>query len=56
MCGELIGPYILSPRFNAVPYLNYLREVLLHLLDNIPLEIRSNLWYTCDGAPCHSVI
>lgn len=52
--GErLIGPIMLPPRLTGTVYLNFLRYTLPELLDELPLDIRRNLWFQHDGAPAH---
>lgn len=51
--GQLIGPFELPDRLNGDSYLNFLREDLNGLLDNVDLATRRNLIIQIDGAPCH---
>jgi hypothetical protein len=37
-----------------IGYLNFLNNVLFQLLEELPLEIRANMWYLYDGASCHN--
>lgn len=56
MVGEfLLGPYILPPRVNGRIYLTFLEEQLPEYLDDLPLGLRSRLWFQHDGAPIHFV-
>jgi len=50
---HLIGPYMMPDRLNAHAYLVFLSEVLPELLEEVPLEVRQNMWYHHDGAPAH---
>lgn len=34
-------------------YLNFLRETLNEILEDVRLNIRQNMWYQHDGAPAH---
>lgn len=52
--GRLIGPHVLPPRLNGVRYLHFLENVLVDLLDDIPLDVRQNVWFLHDGAPPHN--
>lgn len=52
----LIGPYQLPQRLNGEQYLQFLENDLLYLLDDIPLNIRHNMWYMQDGAPAHFAV
>lgn len=49
----LIGPFILPRRLNGESYLDFLQNNLPLLLEDLPLEIRRNLWFMHDGAPPH---
>lgn len=37
-------------------YLIFLQEVLRDFLEDVPLDIRENMWYQHDGAPAHFAI
>lgn len=52
--GQLIGPYIMPNRLNGEEYLHFLNNVLFQLVEDVPLDIRANMWYLHDGAPCHN--
>lgn len=49
----LLGPVFLPPRLNGQYYRQFLDEELEALLDEVPLQIRQNLWFMQDGAPAH---
>lgn len=49
----LIGPFELPQRLNGDDYLHFLEHELFNLLDDIPLNIRQNMWFMQDGAPPH---
>lgn len=51
---HIIGPFRLPNRLTSVEYLNFLENDLPSLLEEVPLEIRRNMWYLHDGAPPHS--
>lgn len=51
----LLGPYILPPRLNGQTYLTFLQQQLPEFLDDLPLALRSRLWFQHDGAPSHFV-
>lgn len=56
-CGiigrHLVGPYFYDHILNANSYLHFLQEVFPPLLENIPLQLRSHMWFQHDGAPPH---
>jgi hypothetical protein len=49
----LLGPVFLPPNLNGESFLLFLRNTLPDLLDDVPLEIRRNIWFQMDGAPPH---
>ena len=56
--GGIIGEYIIGPYFferslNGPRFLDFLRNELPGLLENITLNIRRNMWLQLDGAPAH---
>lgn len=51
--NNLVGPVELPGRLNGENYLNFLRNVLPNLLEEVPLNIRRNLWFMHDGCPAH---
>lgn len=50
---RLVGPFILPQRLNGDNYANFLSQHLPELLENIPLNIRREMWFQHDGAPPH---
>lgn len=50
---SLIGPIFLPNRLNGQHYLYFLQNVLPIHMEDIPLDIRDNMWFMHDGAPCH---
>lgn len=56
-CGivgnKIIGPFIFDGRLNGATYLEFLRNQLPILLEDVPLETRRNLWFQQDGCPAH---
>ena len=40
----------------AVAYLDFLNNDLGPLLENVPLNVRRDLWYLHDGAPAHYAV
>ena len=59
-CGilndQIIGPYFFRENLTAERYHNFLNNVISEVLDNMPLNIRRNLWYQLDGAPIHQTV
>lgn len=43
----------LPPRLNGINYLNFLREELPTLFEDVPLQLRQKMWFMHDGAPPH---
>lgn len=56
-CGlindKLVGPYILDGALNGVTYLQFLQDTLPELLEDIPIQTRTTMFYQHDGAPPH---
>jgi hypothetical protein len=50
---RLIGPYVIEDRIGCAHYLNFLQETLHILMDDLPLNVRQDMWYHFDGAPAH---
>lgn len=50
---RVIGPYVLPNRLNSPTYVSFIRDILPELLEDVPLEIRDNIWFQHDGAPPH---
>lgn len=50
---QLIGPFQLPDRLDGEEYLNFLRNNLNPLLEEIDLETRRDMFFQHDGAPCH---
>lgn len=56
--GGIVGSYVIGPHFfegrvNGDIYLDFLRNGLSDLLENVPLATRHRLWLQHDGAPPH---
>jgi hypothetical protein len=52
--NRLIGPHVLPPHLNGEGYLNFLQNEQSDPLDDVPLQVRRDMWYLHDGAPAHS--
>jgi len=53
VADQLIGPFVLPPRLNGDVYLDFLRNTLPGLLEEVPLNIRQQMIFQHDGAPAH---
>jgi hypothetical protein len=51
--GELIGPFELPTRLDGGTYKNFLENDLPMLLLDVNLQLRRNVVFQNDGAPCH---
>ena len=51
---QLIGPFILEGRLTGETCLRFLQEELLQLLEYVPLDKRSRMYFQHDGASPHS--
>lgn len=51
--GHLVGPFFYEGILNSASYLQFLSEQLPLLLEDIPLQLRTNMWFQHDGAPPH---
>ena len=51
---QLIGPFILEGRLTGEAYLRFLQVELARLLEDVPLDKRSRIYFQHDGAPPHS--
>ena len=51
--NRLIGPFFLSDRLNGEYFLHFLQEELPILLEDLPLNVRQQLWFQLDGCPAH---
>lgn len=51
--GRIIGPYFLPPRLDGARFLEFLNEGLFDLIEDLPINVRQNLWFQMDGSPAH---
>lgn len=51
--GTLIGPFELPSRLNGAQYLEFLKNNLDPLLEEVDLQTRRRMIFQNDGAPCH---
>ena len=50
--GDLvIGPYVYEGRFTRPVYANFLQNVLPQIMEDVPLQVRMNVWMQHDGTP-----
>lgn len=50
---NLLGPHVLPHHLNGHTYHEFLTNTLPDLLDDIPLAVRTRMWFMHDGAPAH---
>jgi hypothetical protein len=50
-----VGTYCLHDRLADQQHRDFLETVLPGLLEDVPLDVRQNLWFQRDGAPAHCV-
>jgi hypothetical protein len=59
-CGmfydRIVGPYFIEENLNQHVYVRLLERYLLPFLDNLPLEMRRNIFWQQDGCPAHSTL
>jgi len=51
----IIRPHFFEESLNGEVYTDFLENILLQLLENIPLDLRINMWMQHDGRSAHSV-
>lgn len=51
--GQIIGPFFFDQSLNGERYLNFLRNELPILLEDVPLGIRRHMYFQHDGCPAH---
>nr|CAH7726449.1 unnamed protein product [Callosobruchus chinensis] len=51
--GQIIGPFELPDALNGEVYLDFLQNHLSSLLEDVPLNIRREMWFQQDGCPAH---
>ena len=50
---HVIGPYSFEGRLTGQVYANFLQNVLLQSMEDVPLHVRMSMWMQHDGAPPH---
>lgn len=57
-CGiigrHLVGPFFYDGVLNSERFLQFLEEEVPNLIEDIPLQLRRNMWWQMDGAPPHN--
>ena len=53
---HVIGPYFFEGRLTGQVYANFLQNVLPQLMEDVPLNVRMNMWMQYDGAPFHNAL
>jgi len=51
---HIIGPYFFEDNLNGMKYLEFLKNELPILLQDLPLQKRLNMYWQQDGAPAHN--
>lgn len=50
---QVVGPYFFDGSINGRSYGHFLRNDLFHMLEDVPLLTRAQMWFQHDGAPAH---
>ena len=51
--NHLASRACIEDRMRSGDYLNFVADVVMLMLDHMPLQARRRLWYQLDGAPAH---
>lgn len=51
--GTIIGPYFFDQPLNGAAFLDFLENQLPILLEDVPLQLRQNMFFQLDGCPAH---
>ncbi|KRT85862.1 hypothetical protein AMK59_1817 [Oryctes borbonicus] len=49
----LLGPFIFPSELNGESYLQFLQSMMPEFIEDIPLQVRKQMWFMHDGAPLH---
>lgn len=52
--GQILNLQIINHRLQAVNYFEFLQNHVMDILDDIPLDLRRQMYYQQDGAPPHN--
>lgn len=59
-CGivdtHIVGPFFFEENLNRFLYVDLLENELPRLLEDIPLQLRLNMWFQQDGCPAHTSV
>lgn len=59
-CGivdtHIVGPFFFQENLNRFLYADLLKNELPRLLEDIPLQLRLNMWFQQDGCPAHTSV
>lgn len=57
-CGivkdQIIGPFFIEGNLNAAAYSDFIRNTLGELLEDVPLQLRQEMFFQQDGCPPHT--
>lgn len=53
--NHVVGPYFFEDHLNGEMYLDFIANQLPILLEEVPLNIREQMWFLHDGAPAHHI-
>lgn len=51
--NQFIGPYVLPDRVNSENFLEFLETSFPELMEDVPINLRHNMWFQLDGCPAH---
>lgn len=54
--GNIIGPYFFHQPLNGNAFLEFLVSQLPNLLEDVPLDLRQNMFLQLDGCPAHFAV
>lgn len=54
--GKVIGPFELTGNLSSQTYLQFLRNDLPSLMEEVPEEVRESHWFQNDGCPAHYAV
>jgi len=51
--GNIVGPYFFPHRLDGAAFLEFLNGHFSDLIEDVPIELRRNMWFQMDGCPAH---